>query len=67
MKKEDIKKIDGKKLVEYINHPNKIFWDGFENTLKITQDFDKKYPNELIIILQWAGDIDELRYKIDFK
>lgn len=62
--KEDMEKIDGSKFISYINHPNKIWWDWFENTLKIINDLDIKKPNKLLFILQWAWDIDNLRYDI---
>jgi len=61
--KEDMKKINWKIFVEKINHPHKIDWDWFENTLKLINEFDNKYDN-LIIILLWAWDVDNLRYKI---
>ncbi len=65
--KEDKKKIDGKKLIEYIKHHHKIFWDWLKNTLKLIKKLDKENPSELVIILQWAGNIDDLRYEIETK
>jgi len=59
----DIKKIDSKKLVELIDHPNKTDWKTLENTLKLIKEFDEKNSNSIIILL-WAWDIDNLRYKI---
>lgn len=64
---EDKKKIDGKKLTEYINHPHKVFWDGLKNTREIINKLDKQNPWNLVIILQWAGNIDDLRYDIQIK
>jgi len=64
---EDKKKIDWKKLTEYINHSNKIFWYWLKNTLEIIKKLDKENPWELVIILQWAGNIDDLRYEIETK
>jgi UDP-N-acetylmuramate--alanine ligase len=59
----DIKKISTEKLVELINHPDKINWWNLENTLKLIQEFDEK-NSWTIIILLGAGSIDNLRYKI---
>jgi UDP-N-acetylmuramate--alanine ligase len=60
---EDKKKINSKIFVEKINHPNKIDWENFEKTLELINDFDKKNTNS-IILLMWAGNIDNLRQKI---
>lgn len=64
---EDKAKIDWEKLINYINHPNKIFWNWLKNTLNLIKDLDKKNPNKLLIILQWAWNIDDLRYDIELK
>lgn len=64
---EDKKKIDWKKLTEYINHPHKIFGDWLKNTLKIIKKLDQENPWNLVIILQWAGNVDDLRYEIKTK
>lgn len=64
---EDKAKINGEKFVNYINHPNKIFGNGLKNTLTLIKEFDKKYPWELVIILQGAGNVDDLRYEIEIK
>lgn len=61
---EDKKKINSEKLIKLINHSNKYDWKWFENTLKLIEKFDKEYKNNLIIILLWAWDIDDLRFKI---
>lgn len=63
-KKEDMQKINSKKLIELINHRNKTDGNWFENTLKLINDFDKQNPNNSIIILMWAGNVDDLRYNI---
>lgn len=61
--KEDKKKINSKILIDNIKHNNKINWENFDKTLKLINDWDKN--NEFwIIILMWAWDIDNLRYKI---
>lgn len=62
--KEDMEKIDGEKLTSLIHHPHKIFWDGLENTLKIIKEFDKIWKWKYVFLLQWAWDIDNLRYEI---
>lgn len=60
---EDIKKISAEKLVELINHKDKTNWENLENTLKLIKEFDSN-NSWAIIILLWAWDIDNLRYKI---
>ena len=60
---EDIKNMNTQKLVESINHSDIINWEWLENTLKLIKDFDKNNTNA-IIILMWAWDVDNLRYKI---
>jgi UDP-N-acetylmuramate--alanine ligase len=61
---EDKEKINSEKLIELINHPNKFDWNWFENTLKSILDYDTKNPNSSIILLLWAWNVDDLRYKI---
>lgn len=60
---EDKKKINSKKLIELINHSNKKDWEWLENTIQLINEFDKN-NNDSIIILMWAWDVDNLRYKI---
>jgi hypothetical protein len=36
-----------------------------KNTLSLIKEFDAKYPRELVIILQGAGNVDDLRYEIE--
>lgn len=64
---EDKAKINGKKLTEYINHHHKIFWDGLKNTLSIIKKLDSENPGKLVIILQGAWNVDDLRYDIKTK
>lgn len=64
---EDKAKINGEKLVQLINHPQKTFGDWLKNTLSLIKEFDAKYPGELVIILQGAGNVDDLRYEIEVK
>ncbi len=60
---EDKKKINTQKLLNNIKHTDKLNWENFEKTLKETEKWDKQ--NKFwIILLQWAWDIDNLRYKI---
>lgn len=61
---EDKKKINSELLVNYINHNDKFDWKWLDNTLNWVLDYDKKNPATSVIILQWAGNIDDLRYKI---
>lgn len=60
---KDKQKMNAKIFVEKINHPNKLNWHWLENTLKLIEEFDEKNLNS-VIVLMWAGDIDNLRYKI---
>ena len=60
---EDKKKINSKKFVELINHPNKTDWENFKKTLELIEQWDSKNKN-WIILLMWAGNIDNLRKKI---
>ncbi len=61
---EDKEKINSKKLIELINHLNKFDWEWLENTLNFILDYDEKNPNSSIILLLWAWNVDDLRYKI---
>ena len=60
---EDKKKINSAKFVELINHSDKIDWENFEKTLELIEEWEKKNKN-WIILLMWAGNIDDLRKKI---
>ena len=60
---EDKKKINSKKFVELINHPDKIDWENFEKTLKLIDKWEQKNKNWIILLI-WAGNIDDLRKKI---
>lgn len=60
---EDKKKINSKIFVEQIKHPDKLDWQWLENTLKLIEDFDNTYTNSIILLL-WAWNVDDLRYKI---
>lgn len=60
---EDKKKINTDILLDNINHKNKKNWNWLENTLKLINEFDNNNKDSLIILM-WAWDVDNLRYKI---
>ncbi len=62
--KQDKEKINSKILVNLINHPDKLDWEWLQNTLEIIKKYDYQNPNSSIILLLWAGDVDNLRYDI---
>ncbi len=64
---EDKKRINTEKLVEAINHQDKQNWKWLENTLKLINKYDQENPDSSIILLQWAGDVDNLRYEMKIK
>ncbi len=61
---EDKTKMNGEVFINALNHKNKYFWNGFENTLKLIEEYDNTNTNSSIILILWAGNIDDLRYKI---
>jgi len=61
--KEDMEKINGEIFTKKINHPNKIYWEWLKETLNIINKFDKE-SNDLVIVLLWAWDIDNLRFDL---
>lgn len=63
-KKEDIENMTPEKFVNLIKHKNKQDWKWLKNTLKIINEFDNT-NNHSIIILMWAGNVDNLRYEIE--
>lgn len=65
--KENMEKINSKKFVEYLNHPMKYDGQWLENTLKTIFYYDEKNPNSSVILLLWAWNVDDLRYKIEIK
>lgn len=60
---EDKAKINSKIFVEKIIHSDKIDWENFENTLKLISKWEE-INSDWIIVLMWAGNIDDLRKKI---
>ncbi len=61
--KEDKEKINTDKFIKNINHEKIINWKWLDNTLQLIEQFDNENTNA-IIILMWAWDVDNLRYKI---
>jgi len=59
----DKQKINSEKLVELIDHPDVIDGNGIENTLEYIQHFNTTHSDAIILLL-WAGDVDNMRYKI---
>lgn len=50
-------------FLDNINHIKKINWKWLENTTNILKEIDKK-EKELVIVLMWAWDVDNLRYSL---
>ena len=65
--KEDKEKMNTQIFLDNIDHIDKINWVDLNYTQKIISHLDKKHPDEAIIILLWAWDVDNLRYNINFK
>ena len=61
---EDKQKINSEKLIKLINHNNKYDWDWFKNTLKLIKNLEEENNWNIIILLLWAWDIDDLRKDI---
>lgn len=64
---ENKAKINGASFTKMIKHPHVIFWNGLKNTSKIIKEYDSKNPDSSIILLLWAGNVDNLRYEIKTK
>ena len=60
---DDKKKINTQIFIDNIKHDNKTDWENFKKTLELIEKWDKQ-NNYWIILLMWAGDVDNLRYKI---
>ena len=52
-------------LLSKINIDNKENWHWFENTLDRILELDKE--KNIVFVIMWAGDIDNLRYKLDLE
>lgn len=61
---EDKSVMNSKIFVESIEHPNIIDGNGLENSLPLIEKYDSENPDSSIILLLWAWNIDNLRYKI---
>ena len=64
---QDMNDMTTEKFVNYIEHPDKKNGKWLEKTLNLINNLDQQYPNNSIILLLWAGNIDTLRYKIHTK
>lgn len=60
---EDKKNMNSSIFLNNINHTNKIDWKWLNNTLDILKNIDKK-ENNIIIVLMWAWNVDNLRYQL---
>lgn len=60
--KEDKEKMNVDKLLEKINIEKKENWQWLENTLSIMKNINKE--KNIVFLLLWAWDVDNLRYKI---
>lgn len=62
---EDKEKINVDILLDKIDIQNKENWNWLENTLEKILKLDKE--KNIVFILMWAGDVDNLRYKLNLK
>jgi len=62
--KEDKLRINNEIFFNEINHNKKIKWWNLENTLEIIKKWEEKNSSSIILLL-WAGNIDNLRYEIN--
>jgi len=51
-------------LINSIEHDNVIDGDWMKNTLNLIKKYDTECPDSSIIVLLWAWNVDNLRYKI---
>jgi len=58
---EDKEKINGRQFAEGLSHTRKIYTGPLSETLAIWKMIDAQHSNQMIVILQWAGDIDSIR------
>lgn len=65
-KKEDVEFMTTDRFVSELkqNYPNTINGNGLENTLELIKDYDEKNPNSSVIVLLWAGSVDDLRREL---
>ncbi len=60
---KDKEKMNTKIFLDNINHDKKINWEWLEKTLEKIKEFDNS-NKDIIIVLMWAGNIDNLRYDL---
>jgi len=58
---EDKEKMDAKRFTQFLNHPRKIYTGNLDETLQIWNMIDQQHPQQILVVLQWAGDVDTLR------
>jgi len=63
----DKKSMNAEILLDNIDHPNKVFWDGLKNTADWISNYDKQNPDNSLIILLGAWNVDDLRFEIKMK
>lgn len=61
---EDTKKMSSAIFVDWIIHKSKVHTGSLQSAIEWIQNYDSRYPASSIILLQWAWNIDDLRYKI---
>lgn len=62
---ENKEKMNTDILVGTIDHPDVHNGNGIKNTLQYINDYDTQNPDSSIILLLWAGNVDNLRYEIN--
>ena len=58
---EDKKNMNTEIFLKNLKHKNKINWEWLENTLEIMKKFDKENNGNLVFVLMWAWNVDNLR------
>lgn len=61
---ENKSKMNSQKFVGSIHHAHITNGQSMEKTLRYIEEYDQKNPESSIILLLWAGNVDNLRYKI---
>lgn len=64
---EDIDSMNAQIFLDTIQHDDKIHWVNLDYTQKIISHLDQENKDSAVFIILWAGDVDNLRYNIDFK
>ncbi|EKD29505.1 MAG: UDP-N-acetylmuramate-L-alanine ligase [uncultured bacterium (gcode 4)] len=65
-KQEDVAYMTTERFVGELrqNYPHTINGNGLDHTLEIIRKYDQEHPNSAVIVLLWAGTIDDLRGEI---